>query len=1251
MKLVRVGLWLVGLVAVLALALALTLRWASRSESVLRWGVAKLGERLPCNLTVEGLTGSLSEPVRIQRLVCESDTLRVEASSVALDWSPWALTQERLDIDRLQAEVLSVESRGKREGQPTPPDSLALPLAVHLGRLEVGTLTVRGVGNEIALREIDASYDGDSRSHHLVLRRLASDWGTAAGELRLGAQAPLPLSARLRIDSAAVEGWPVAVEAALSGELRRIQARAAGSVGTLPVQADVTLAPFEPDPLPEVAVRTQGLDLRRLFPSAPQTAISAQIEGAARGFDSLSGTLTAVNAQDGTLDAQRLPARTLASHITLTRDRIVLQDAQVSLGTAGAAAGSAGIARDGITVDLTTSRLDLRGVHSALRTTHLAGTARLRVEAGRQLIQTDLRQDDMRVQADAVIAEQRLALERLIAQAAGASLRATGEMRLVDDLAFSVEGELQRFDPARFGDFPAARISGTLAAQGRLRPDWVAALRYRLGTSQFRGQALAGNGRLTLSARRVRDADARLTLGGNTLALRGSFGATGDVLDFSLDAPHLAALRKDLAGRLRASGKLSGTPARPAVDASAEGSRLGFGEYRVQRWTATARVEQADDPRLHLDSRFEQPARGDTVLDAIAVTAAGTLARHTVALTATGTGVDLRAGAQGGYDPKQRLWSGTLLSLANSGEFAFDLSQSAQLQVGEKRLILGRTAITFAGGQLALEETRFTDGELVSSGSMTGMPLARLLHLARQTPRLQSTLVLGGRWALRARDLVEGTVEIAREAGDVVIASEEQPLALGLSELKLAVRATGSTLSAQAAVRSARFEADASGETALSRRNGKWGLAGGAPLKLRGRASSSSIRPVVALLSSTVTGDGRLTLRLEGDGTIADPNLRGELQGDELRIEQVESGVFLREGVLRASFANRAMQLDTFTIRGGGGRFSATGRVGLPAGKLALDLDWAAEKLTAVQHPDLRLVATGKGKVTMQDGRSSLRGALTADQGRVELRSNTAPALGQDVVVAGREQRTAVTARSLRPEVDLKLDLGQDFLIRGRGLDAKLVGSVRLIGAGDAPLEAQGEISVARGTYEAYGQRLEIDKGVLYFSGPVDNPGLEIRALRKNMEVEAGVEVTGTARNPRVRLVSNPDVPDAEKLSWLVLGRRVEGAGTSDAERLQAAAMALAAGLGTAPLQRQLARAVGLDEIRIAPSSSSSGEQGGMLAVGKRISDRIYVTYEQSLTTATNIFRVSYQLTRNWSVRTESGTTDAVDIFYTLSFD
>ena len=105
-----------------------------------------------------------------------------------------------------------------------------------------------------------------SRSLHgaLVLRRLASDWGSLTGEARLGAQAPLPLSARLRLDSTAVDGWPLAADATLFGELRRMQAQVAGSLGALPVHADLTFAPFDLDPLPDVSVRTEGLDLHTL---------------------------------------------------------------------------------------------------------------------------------------------------------------------------------------------------------------------------------------------------------------------------------------------------------------------------------------------------------------------------------------------------------------------------------------------------------------------------------------------------------------------------------------------------------------------------------------------------------------------------------------------------------------------------------------------------------------------------------------------------------------------------------------------------------------------------------------------------------------------------------------------------------------------------------------------------------------------------------------------------------------------------
>jgi translocation and assembly module TamB len=61
---------------------------------------------------------------------------------------------------------------------------------------------------------------------------------------------------------------------------------------------------------------------------------------------------------------------------------------------------------------------------------------------------------------------------------------------------------------------------------------------------------------------------------------------------------------------------------------------------------------------------------------------------------------------------------------------------------------------------------------------------------------------------------------------------------------------------------------------------------------------------------------------------------------------------------------------------------------------------------------------------------------------------------------------------------------------------------------------------------------------------------------------------------------------------------------------------------------------------------------GGVVTLGKRLSDRIYVMFEQNLSAAESIFKLHYQLSRRWSVRTESGTkTDAVDLFYTWSFD
>ncbi|MEX0961012.1 MAG: translocation/assembly module TamB domain-containing protein [Burkholderiales bacterium] len=1246
MRLQRFALWVVVIVSLLVAVAAVALHVASRSESLLRWGIAQVSPRLPCVLQVEGLRGSLVEPLRIERVVCENERVSVEARDVAFDWTPWLLRHKRLEVSRLRIAELDVTLVPREK--PRPPEDLQLPLLVRVASVEIGEITVRRRSATVELQDLRAAYHGDANVHAATVHGVGTQWGRFEGEATIGTRAPLPLGGRLTVDSAYIEGWPLAASIAIHGELRAIAAQIEGSAGEVPFDARLELALFEDDPVRRVTAHARGVDLRTIDARLPHTAFEVAMNARGQGWTALSGTLHANNTEPGSIDRERLPLHALEAAFAGGREALRLSEAKLDMGAAGNAAGSVGIEPGRIELALDVRDLDLRAIHSRLRSTRLAGSIGMNGEKYRQRIKADLREGDLQFEGEAEIVEKRVRVERLLAQASGARLQANGTLVLAQGFEWSASGELRSFDPARFGDFPSGRISGRIDAQGRLQPEWLAQMRYALDRSRFMGQPLSGRGKLTLSPGRFRDADAQIALGGNTLHVSGGYGHAGDGFDFRIDAPRLAALDERVTGRLQAVGRVSGTPARPALDVTAEAHELAFDRYRVARWGAQAKVEQAEDPRLNVRLRMERLARGDLELETVSAEANGSLSAHAIEITASGEHIELSGALEGGWDSARKAWSGVIARLQNGGDFAFRLTQPARVDVAADRVLIGETGVHFQQTDIALEETRLENGELSAAGSIAGVRAARLLELMDEPPEVETSLLLRGRWSIRAGDSFDGLVELARVSGDVVIPGDE-PLPLELSEVRLDVRAQANRLTARGVLKGRQLDAQARAETVLERRGARWGVAGTAPLQIEARAEIGSIRPLAALLSPAVSADGRLKAQLRGDGTVAQPALQGTLEGAGLAIENVENGIFLHEGTLLAELADGAIALNRFDIRGGEGSFSATGRLARGDGGPRLDLEWKADRLAVVQHPDLRLTVSGAGKVGADDRRLALSGELRADQGRVELRSQNAPALGGDVVVAGREERIPVSERVLRSDLDLKLDLGPDFQIAGRGLNAQLAGSIRLVTAEDATLAARGEISVARGTFEAYGQRLSIDRGKFYFSGPVDNPGLEIRAMRKNQAVEAGVEVTGTARNPSVRLVSEPDVPDPEKLSWLVLGRRVEAGDTGDAQQLQSSAAALAAGLGTAPLQLQLARAVGVDELRVAPAAD--GTQGGVVTVGKRISDRIYVSNERSLATATDTLRVSYQLSKRWAVRTESGPTDAVDLFYTIFFD
>jgi translocation and assembly module TamB len=140
------------------------------------------------------------------------------------------------------------------------------------------------------------------------------------------------------------------------------------------------------------------------------------------------------------------------------------------------------------------------------------------------------------------------------------------------------------------------------------------------------------------------------------------------------------------------------------------------------------------------------------------------------------------------------------------------------------------------------------------------------------------------------------------------------------------------------------------------------------------------------------------------------------------------------------------------------------------------------------------------------------------------------------------------------------------------------------------------------------------------------------------------VAVGGSAANPRVRLISEPEMSEIDKLSWLVMGRASDGLGRTDTALLQRAALALLAGEGGGPTD-QLTKALGLDDLSVRQSDGEVRET--VVALGKQLSRRWYVGYEHGLNATTGSFQLIYRIARRFTLRAQSGEDNSLDVIWT----
>jgi translocation and assembly module TamB len=1193
------------------------------------------------------------------------------------------------------------------------PESFAPPYPVRLeegriGELRKGDLTAEAQAERDPARRrqvMDRSRDGDLVVRNVYLKgggdkqqwvidsaRAETAFGKGSVSGRLGNAAPFDMDLKAAVEGTAAER-DYRADVVARGTLRSFKANLEGVVSGQHATASVVVEPFATMPLRALEVQARGVDLSQQA-AGPRTSLSVDVKLSAASQGAFAGPVRLENADPGPWDQKKVPLRTANARVVVTQERVDVADLAVSLLGGGSASGRMTLQKSGIEANLVVAGVDLSALHGELQKTRIGGRLAVAGDRAAQRFDVALKDPRFEVTGRAALGGERLEIETARIGTGGGAVTGKGGMALTGKKEFRFEGRAEHFDPSAFVKTTRGDLNFDFVASGTLAPALAGEARLQVAPSTYAGLPASGRVHVAGDAQRIASADVDVAIGGATLVARGSFGRAGDAMAVSFRAPNLAAVAKPfglaLAGSAEGEGQLTGTFKAPAGRIALKGANLALPADVYVR-ELTLRAQAGTEPDSPIDATVHavglatgKDAPPTTVAQDATATLKGTRAAHRLEIAAAMTRqTSATVVLQGGLDPRAKslAWSGRIEKLGFVGPGAFTLQAPATLYASAERVEVSEARLQGEWGEARFGRALWTPRALEFSGSTPGIRIQNLARSFRVGNVPRSDLVIAGDWNVNAGETFNGSVDLHRVSGDLRVG--EPPLPLGLQELSLKAEVVRGRAQVSAAVSGGNIgRLQGTGSGLIVRGTTGWELAPDAPVQARVVAEHSDLQALAPWLGADAKLGGRINANIVVSGTGADPRVAGEARAEDLVVREPQSGFELEQGQVAVRMSGKSIVIERFSAitpwrpvaaarenfkamtLPTQGTLSAEGSVDLGARTGSLRVKAQNAVVTQLNSRFLAL----SGEARLQSGADGMRvvGAFKADAGWIGALDTPLPTVSEDVVVVRASKPAPAEPQAKEGEkirLDLKVSLGDHFYFEGRGLDTRLAGDLQLTGSPGASLRATGIIRTVGGIYKGYGQNLAIERGVLSFSGVLDNPQLNVLAVRKGLAVEAGVEVLGSATRPRVRLVSNPDVPEPEKLSWLVLGRGPSELAPGDASVLLAAATSMFGGNNPGS---DLGKRLGLDEVKIGradsgsilgvlPQSTVAGKTGSasaaeVVSVGKRIGKNVHLTYEQGLADAEGALKVAWQLSRHFQVLVRAGYLPGLDAVYRWSF-
>lgn len=1221
------GLKIAGLTVLAVFAVVLLALWTVLGTQVgSRWVLGQVP-----GLSVENFQGRLGGQWSADHLLWQQDGSRVELSAPKFDWSPACLMRMTLCINTLDVEQVSLQfppSTEESSGPITLPD-LKLPVAIQLGDVRVGSLLFNGSeelkGLQLAAHWTAAGMQIDSvhlQRDGLVLDlsgllQPTGDWPlSATGNLSLPyAPGSAPWALALKVDGDLLKTLKLDADssgylpAKLSGELQPL-------VENLPAQLHITSDSFKasadlPDTLQlnQLDLTAKG-DLGNGYQLLGKAVLPAE-KGPVNLL--LQGKVDAKGAQIAGLDLNAGDKQSLKLSANLDWQQGFSADAKIDW------------------LDFPWHRLYplIDEPEVALRTfngevSYKDGNylgnfkADLDGPAGKFSLVSPFSGDLKQV----FLPELKLA--------AGQG-KAEGHLNLqfADGIAWDTALDLSAINPAYWVAELPGTLAGPLRSKGEMKNDQLklnADLdlkgRLRGQPAVLQAKAEGAGQQWTLGALDIRLGDNRI-YGSGSLQQR-----LAGQIDIKL--ARLAQLWPQLRGQINGRLDVAGTLQAPQGKLNLVGQQLAFQDNHLQNLTLDANLDNAQ--RAKIDLKGSGIQAGETQVGTLTASAQGDIKNQKVQLDLMGPLVKLALALDGNLDKGN--WRGRLAS----GDVQAG-GQDWKLQAPAKIERLADGKLTFAAhcwvsgpASLCGEDQRL-------------MPEPKLRYHLKQFPidSLAQWLPKDFAWQGKLNADVQldlpasgpkGLVTVDASGGTLRVKEKDQWLDFPYDTLKLETTLNPKRIDTQLNFRGGKL-----GELLLQAQinplpkdkplTGNFSLTG---LDL---AVARPFVPMVEKLNGKLNGNGRISGSLLAPQVNGSVNLvGGEISGPELPTSFEDLNI-------QALIAGERVQLNGGWRSGKAGQGTVKGQIDWGQA-LAVDISLQGTQLPVTVEPYAALEVAPDLKISMKNDKLAIAGKVQIPKGQITVRElpPSTVKVSDDTVIVGSQTEEGKPPMAMAMDIDV--EVGKDKLsFAGFGLTANLQGHVHI---GDN-MDTRGELWLNDGRYRAYGQRLTVRRARLLFAGPIDQPYLDIEAVRQTDDIIAGIRLSGSAEQPTTQIFSEPAMSQEQALSYLVLGRPLTSTG-EDNNMLAQAALGLGL-MGSAGVTSDLAKNLGIQDFEL--DTQGSGNTTAVVASGK-ISEKLSLRYGVGVFEPANTIALRYLLSKKVYLEVASGVASSLDIFYKRDF-